>query len=130
MSRYVPYHAESQVFAKQLCRGISDPLERFKMVCDYLNRTVAYDYVRAVQLAKLKGQYPDVKRVWDRRIGICMDIAALATGMFRAVGIKCYYCVGHADSNYHAWVQAYIGKQMHLYDHNGKAKKYIVERAY
>ena len=133
MSKYVPYNADSIAYSRKLCKGIKDPAEKFAAIASYLERTVAYDYVRAAQIAKQKGQYPDVDRVWKTRMGICMDIAALATGMFRAVGIKSFYCVGRADGNRHAWVQCYIGKRVLMFDHSAKGikpMKYVMERKY
>ena len=131
MSKYVPYHAESRRKAMEICGLIrDDPVKKFKFVTEYVSRCFGYDYIRAKQVAKLKGQLPDVDGCWRKRMGICMDTAALTTGMLRAVGINAYMCIGHADGNYHAWVQAKIGDQVYRYDHDGKAKKYTVERKY
>ena len=130
MSKYVPYHAESQGFAKQLCRGISDPVKKLKIITSYVSGSIGYDYIRATQVAKLKGQYPDVSGCWSKHMGICLDTAALTVGMLRAVGIRAYLCIGHADRNYHAWVEVEINGQTYRYDHDGKANNYNVERKY
>lgn len=133
MSRYVPYHAESQVMARQLCAGVRDPAERYRIITGYVTRNFQYDYIRAAKIAKLKGQYPDVDGCWKTHMGVCMDTAALTVGMLRAVGIRCYLCIGHAGAAYHAWVQAYIGGKVLLYDHDNQAKlpvKYTMEKHY
>lgn len=130
MSKYVPYHAESQGMAKQLCSGIRDPVKKLEIITGYVSGSIGYDYIRATKVAKLKGQYPDVSGCWSKHMGICLDTAALTVGMLRAVGIRAYLCIGHADRNYHAWVEAIINGQTFRYDHDGKANNYNVERKY
>ena len=66
-------------------------------------------------------------------MGICQDISSLVVIMLRAVGIKSYLCIGHADSTYHAWVQAYIGGKVYRYDHEnrtGENVQYRLEKCY
>lgn len=130
MSKYTPYHAASAKYAIDLCRGAKTPKERYDRITAWVSRSIGYDYIRATKIAKLKGQAPDIYGCWSKRMGICMDISALTVNMLKAVGIRAFVCIGHADGNYHAWVEAIIGNQRYRYDHSGKAKVYRTERAY
>ena len=129
MSKYVPYNAESVQFAKDLTKDMTAQLDKYKAITSYVSRAIAYDYVRAINIPK-KGGLPDVDRCWRLKMGICLDIAALTTGMLRAVGLNAYLCVGWADKSYHAWVEVVINNQKHRYDHDGRARTYKTERKY
>ena len=129
MSKYVPFHAESTQFAKELTKGMATQIEKYRAITSYVSRAIAYDYVRAINIQK-KGGLPDVDRCWKTRMGICLDIAAMTVGMLRAVGIQSTLCFGRADKTYHAWVEAMINGQKYRYDHDGKAKVYRTERRY
>jgi transglutaminase-like putative cysteine protease len=66
-------------------------------------------------------------------MGICLDIAAMTTGMLRAVATPANLIIGWADDKYHAWVEARIEGQRYLYDHDdpkGQVKTYKRERMY
>ena len=129
MSKYVPYHEASIAYAKELTHDLVTPLEKYRAITSHISRAIAYDYVRANLIPK-KGGLPDVDRCWNLKMGICLDIAALTTGMLRAVGIKSYLCFGHTDKTYHAWVESEINGKKYRYDHDGKAKRYRVEKRY
>lgn len=130
MSRSVPYHAPSRGFAKQHTAGVKDPVERYKLITEWITRSIGYDYIKAANVAKKRGILPDPAGCWHNRIGICQDIAALAVNMLTAVGIKAVMCVGHADRQYHAWAEARIGGKVFRYDRCGMAKQYTKERVY
>lgn len=127
MSPYTPYHEESAQYARQLCRNASTTLDKYRLITSYISRVIRYDYVRAAQIAKLKGQRPDISGCWSRHMGICMDTAALTHNMLRAVGIRSSVCIGYADRQYHAWIEADIGTSHYRYDHDGKAKRYTIK---
>ena len=129
MSKMVPYHEPSIIFAKEMTRDLKTPLEKYLKITNYITRTIRYDYVRAVTIPKKNG-IPDVKRTWETKTGICLDTAALTTGMLRAVGINARMCFGRADKQNHAWVEADILGKKYRYDHDGKAKVYKVERTF
>ena len=102
------------------------------MLTQYVSKHIMYDYVRAAMIPKKNG-LPDVARCWDRRMGICLDIASLTAGMLRAVSIPASLVIGWADGRRHAWVEARIGGQRLLYDHDdpqGKVKTYKRQRMY
>ena len=107
-------------------------LERYETITRYVNGYIVYDYIRAATIPKKNG-LPNVPRCWDRQMGICLDIAALTTGMLRAVSVPSSLVIGWADGHYHAWVEARISGKRYIYDHddpNGKVRNYRRERMY
>lgn len=129
MSVYVPYHKASRDYAKNLVKDCKTPLGKYRKIVNYVSRVFAYDYVRAVKVAQ-EGGKPDVARTWNTHMGICQDISSMTTGMLRAVGVNAVMCFGDADGQYHAWVEADIAGKHYRYDHDGKAKRYIVKHRF
>lgn len=129
MSAYVPYYAPSVLKAKELSSGLSQQ-KRYKAITSYVNRSFVYDYIKASTVKK-HGVLPNIASCWEKRMGICQDLAAMAVGMFRAVGLKASLVIGHADGIYHAWVETAYG----IYDPTAEiqhksVKKYRKERVY
>lgn len=130
MSKYLPYHEASICKAKELCKDVTDPKEKCKAIKDFINRGFCYDYVKAINIPK-RGGLPDIDGCWKKHMGICGDLAAMATGMMRAVGIKAFLVIGHANKICHAWVETPWG----IYDPTlvvtkGKRPTYKKERIY
>ena len=130
MGRFTPYHEASVEYAKELTKGISDPIERFNAISKWVTRCIRYDYIKAITVPKKGKEVPDLERTWTKKRGICLDIASLTTGMMRAVGINAELIFGYADRRYHAWVEATINGKRYRYDHDGKAKTYICKETY
>ena len=119
--------------AKQLTAGTKDLNQKYQMITAWVSRNIAYDFVKAAKVAKIKNVAPDPAACWATHRGICQDIASVVTIMLRAVGVRSYMCVGHAGNAYHAWVQAYAGSRVYVYDHDkpaGKDIKYRIEKVY
>lgn len=119
----------SDLKAKELASGLSQK-QRYQAITDYINRSFVYDYIKAMTV-KRYGVKPDPEGCWEKKMGICGDLAALAVGMLRAVGIKARMVMGHADGMYHAWVETAYG----VYDPTAEiqhknVKKYRKERVY
>lgn len=129
MSVYVPHHTPSMVQAMKLTATAKSPLNKYNLITSYVTKNFVYDYVRAATIPKRNG-LPNVDRCWRNHMGICLDIAAMTTGMLRAVGLKATLCIGHADQQYHAWVETNIDGRIYRYDHDGKADSYHTERRY
>lgn len=115
--------------AKELARGLSQR-ERYSAITTWINLHFVYDYIKSLTV-KRYGVKPDPQGCWERRMGICQDLAAMAVGMFRAVGLKANLVIGHADGMYHAWVETAYG----IYDPTAEiqhksVKKYNPERKY
>lgn len=129
-SKYIPYHKESVMKAKELVKDERDPLKKFEIVTHWVQKNFVYDFIRAVTIPKRGREFPDVDRCWKTHMGICMDIASMTTGMLRGIGVQAYMVYGYADRSYHAWVEATIKGKTYRFDHNGKAKKYRREKIF
>ena len=130
MSYKLPANNDIARFARELTAGMG-ARPKYDMITKWISRNIAYDYVKAAKVAKVKGIDPDPIACWATHRGICQDIAALTVIMLRAAGIRCYLCIGHVGGIYHAWVQAYIGGVVLIYDHDnktGKPIKYTIEK--
>lgn len=128
----MPVHGPSAEKAMALCKGIRSMQERYEIITQYVDNHIVYDYIRAAVIPKRNG-LPDVAQCWNRKMGICLDIASLTVGMLRAVSIPANLVIGWADGHYHAWVEARIGGEKYLYDHDDpqcKVKLYKKERMY
>ena len=122
-SKLVPYHKESVNYAKELTKDLKTPLEKYNAITEYITDYFFYDYIRALTIPK-KNAVPDLDWIWKTHSGICLDFAALTTGMLKAVGLKAAFCMGWADGNWHAWTETNINGKKYLYDHAEKAKEY------
>ena len=125
----VPYHEASAAYARQLTAGMKTAKEKYDAITNYVSKEIKYDFIRAIKIPK-HGGTPDVDHAWRDHMGICLDIAALTTGMLRAAKVPASMCIGKADKQQHAWVEAEIGGRKYRYDHDGKAKAYKTERRY
>lgn len=130
MSKYLPFHKESRECAKELVKDCKTDLGKFRKITNYVSRCFGYDYVRAIKIPKNGGWAPDIEGCWQKHMGICLDTASMTTGMLQAVGVNATLCFGDADGNYHAWVESIINGKKYRYDHDGKAKKYVVKHTY
>ena len=129
MGKFIPYHQESRLKAKELTYGMSSAKEKYEAITDYVRGHFLYDYIRAIKIPK-KNAYPDIDYCWRNKMGICQDIAAMTVGMLRTVGVNACMCVGSADGHHHAWVEATIDGKTYRFDHPHEAKKYKAERMY
>lgn len=109
-NQYVNYGvAENTVYwAAVLTEGMTDPLEKVKVIYSYVVENITYDK----QLAKnvKSGYLPDLDAVLTNGKGICFDYAALMTGMLRSQSVPCKLVVGYAGDVYHAWISVYSEK--------------------
>ena len=124
---YVPY-TPAWDQARELV-GTQMGLPAYKIVKSWVKRHIIYDCVKAVKVSK-NGDLPDPLGCFMNKRGICQDIASLATGMLRAVGIKARLVIGYADRQYHAWTEASIDGKMYRFDPCGQADTYVRERWY
>lgn len=106
-NQYVDYQNAPKTVAKaaELTAGISDVLEKVKVVYDYVVTTVTYDQQLAATVQS--GYLPVLDSVLEKKTGICFDYAALMTGMLRSQGVPCKLVVGYAGTAYHAWISVY-----------------------
>ena len=131
-SKYLPIHTPSRAYARELCYGLTRPVDKWETVTGWVGKAIAYDHVRRITIPK-RGGLPDLTRCWQLRMGICLDIASLTVGMLSAVGVAAYLVIGWADRSYHAWVEATIDGKTYRFDHDDpqkRVKAYKRERWY
>ena len=134
-SQYINYHEIPELvkITKQLCanKGKNDS---YKAIKEYIKANFVYDYIKAVTIKS--GILPDIKGLMKKKQGICFDIASMAVAMLRITGIPAKLVIGHADNQYHAWVEIINDKKNIIYDPTqeicgiGKIKTYSPERFY
>lgn len=130
-SGYVKRYKPAEDKAIQICQEAEAKTEYQKYVAltTWLNYQIGYDYVRVNHLRELTG--PDIKFCFDKKRGVCMDIAALACCMFRAVGIDANVGVGYVSYTdyrgkfgpfFHAWCELVVDGQKITYDQYGEQR--------
>ena len=134
-NQYINYHENKELIqlTQQLCQNKTKN-ESYKEIKQYIKEHFIYDYIKATTVKD--GMLPDIKRTMQKHCGICYDLAAMATAMLRIMGIPTKMVIGHADSQYHAWVEIINGNKKIIYDPTidiagiMKVKKYTTERYY
>jgi len=106
-NQYVDYSDAPKTVAKaaSLVKGLSKPLDKVKVIYDYVVTTLSYDKQKAATVTS--GYLPVLDSVLAAKKGICFDYAALMTGMLRSQGVPCKLVVGYAGSIYHAWINVW-----------------------
>lgn len=106
-NQYVNFAASSAAVekARQLTKGIDDPLLMVEAIYNYAVAELEYDYERAATVKS--GYIPVLDSIMEEKKGICFDYAALMTGMLRSQGIPCKMVFGYAGSTYHAWISVW-----------------------
>ena len=133
-NQYVKYTALSAAVdrAKELCAGKSEE-EAFRAVCGFMKSGFMYDYIKALSVKA--GDLPDIDGCYDKRMGICQDLAAVMCCMLRTQGIHARLMIGYADKSYHAWTLTCVNGEDVFFDPTAainaiSAKVYTVERYY
>lgn len=106
-NQYVDYSAAPKSVAKaaELTKGITDPLDKVKVVYDYVVNNISYDYAKAKSVKS--GYLPVLDNVLAEKKGICFDYASLMTGMLRSQAVPCKLVVGYVGNAYHAWISVW-----------------------
>ena len=134
-NQYVNYGITSAAVQKsdELCAG-KDEEERFRTICAFMKSSFLYDYIRAATVTA--GVLPDIEGAYEKKMGICQDLAAITCCMLRVAGVPGRMVIGYADKQYHAWTVTKIGGKEYLFDPTaaiaaiGRVKNYTVERMY
>ena len=116
-SQYVYYQPNTAAVAKsdEICAGLTTDQEKFDAIREYIKENYTYDYVQANTVSG--GTLPSVDYAWEKGMGICQDLAALAACMLRVQGIPTRLEIGYIGGNYyHAWNSVVINGQQVQYD--------------
>ena len=136
-NQYIWYEADSPVVLKanELCAGLKDPKDKYKRITQYIVESYVYDFIRAVTIKQ--GALPDVEGCFNKKMGICQDLAALTVCMMRSQGIPSKLVIGTVGTNsYHAWTVNYVNGQETFFDPTAELhasprdQVYVVERFY
>lgn len=115
-NQYVHYTQDTEAVKTSyaLCEGMTDDQEIFETIRAYIKANYMYDYVKAATVAG--GTLPDIDGCYEKKMGICQDLAALAACMLRVQGVPTKLMVGYAGKMYHAWNSVVIDGEEVLYD--------------
>ena len=135
-NQYVDYTILSAAVAKaaELCEGMTDPVQIYETLSDYMVHTFVYDYIKAVTVEA--GQLPDIDGSYDKKMGVCQDLSAIFACMMRTQGLPTKLIIGYADKQYHAWTTTDINGKEYFFDPTAALnaiatiKNYSVERYY
>lgn len=140
-SQYINYDESTYCVAlsNQLCEGLTEDMEKFRAIRDYVKTNIMYDYMKALQITggSITTYIPDVDDVLDNKMGICFDYSAVMACMLRAQEIPTKLVMGYVGKTYHAWNSIYIDGKWGLYDatfavtqSKVDAKDYTADRIY
>ena len=124
-NQYVNYSADSPVVEKagKLCKGLKDPEEITRTVCDYIQYAFVYDFVKTVTADK--EQLPDIETAWKEKSGTGWDLSAVTCAMLRSRGVPAKLVIGTvSDSDdedstwlpFTAWVEIIIDGEILGFD--------------
>jgi transglutaminase-like putative cysteine protease len=123
---FVPFNEQSKFYHTAKLLRTADNIARF--VKTHFN----YDYIKALLKARTDFTIPNLEECYEKKKGICYDLAALTAAMMRICGIPAALVIGKSDRANHAWVEV-NGK---IYDpakdltKPNKQSSYLAERYY
>ncbi len=136
-NQYVNYDENSAAVKQsaELCKDLSTQQECFDAVFNFMKTGFVYDYVKMVTVKP--GMMPDIEGTFEKRMGICQDLAAVAACMLRVQGIPARMMIGTLENGtYHAWVVAVVDGKEIIFDPTAelnavaKDQEYTIERFY
>lgn len=109
-NQYVNFNQNSRAvsLAAELTAGVTDDLEKVRLVYEYVIDNISYDDAKAQSVQS--GYLPDVDAVIQAKKGICFDYAAVMAAMLRSQNIPTKLVVGYTGSIYHAWISTYTSE--------------------
>ncbi|MBP3453661.1 MAG: transglutaminase domain-containing protein [Clostridia bacterium] len=136
-NQYVNYSPDSPAVLKsaELCAGMTSQQEIFDTIFNFMKTGFVYDYVKMVTVKP--GMMPDIDDCFEKRMGICQDLAAVGACMLRVQGIPARLMIGNLENGmYHAWIVAIVDGKEILFDPTAelnavtKDQEYTIERFY
>lgn len=136
-NQYVNYNENTAAVQKsaEICAGLTTQQECYDAIFNFIKTGFVYDYVKMVTVKP--GMMPDIDGCFEKRMGICQDLAALGACMLRVQGIPARFMIGTLENGtYHAWVVAVVDGKEILFDPTAelsavaKDQEYTIERFY
>ena len=120
-NQYVAYSPENEANVEameksdELCEGLTTDEEKFEAIRAYMKENYTYDFDKARTVTG--GTLPSAEYAWEKGMGICQDLAALAACMLRVQGVPVKLEIGYLGGNYyHAWNSVYLNGEWVRYD--------------
>lgn len=113
--------ADVIALAREIADEMQDPCAAARAICVKIGESVEYRQ-------GVTGVHTTAAEAWQQRRGVCQDIAHLALGALRAVGIPARYVSGYLHpkpdaaigetvaGESHAWVEWFCGEQWRGFD--------------
>ncbi len=109
-------------FALAQFGGLWQGYSRVQAICEWVQRNVAF-------VSGSSGSWTTASETLQRREGVCRDFAHLMISLCRAVNVPARFTTGldfGADpilgpTDFHAYVEAYLGKRWYIFDPSGTA---------
>lgn len=133
---YVDYDENSPcvLFANEMCKDLATDADKYDEIRAYIKEAFIFNFIKAITVKK--DTLPDIDGCFEKKSGICQDLAAMAAAMLRSQGVPASLVIGHADKTYHAWVRVYLKSGSIVYDptadvmHTRRKKTHTEERWY
>jgi len=110
-NQYVNFDEDSDIVLKaaSLVSREDSFLEKIGAIYDFIVNNFTYDvqFAEEVIAGGHKGYIPVLDDVLAREKGICLDYAAVMTGMLRSQGIPTKLVEGYAGDVLHAWISVF-----------------------
>ncbi|MBR2822142.1 MAG: transglutaminase domain-containing protein [Clostridia bacterium] len=140
-NQYVDYTPDTEAVKKaaELCEGLTEQAEIAKVICNFVRKNFAYDYMKANSVKKndTKAMMPSIDDTWKKHMGVCQDLSALTVAMLRSQGVPAKLMIGDRKDVYHAWVVAIVDGDEKRFDPTAelegkkyKKSEYTLERYY
>lgn len=113
-SQYCNYTEDTKAvqLASELRKYEENDLAFVTAVYNYIIENISYDHdkANAASSGSLTGYISDMDASLEAGKGICLDYAAIMTGMLRSQRIPTRLEVGYAGEAYHAWISVYLSE--------------------
>lgn len=104
--------------ANRLANQYQSQTSKIKAIYKYLVKNFEYDYDKYKQNSNGNLAYytPNIEDTFEKKKGICYDIATLTSSMMRSVGVQTQMITGYPNNQYfdgtqyHAWNKVYYKK--------------------
>lgn len=133
-NQYVDYDGKTNIIQTALELLGKSVEETIDNIIDYICSNYYYDFVQAI--LRKQGQLPDISRCYEKKMGLCQDLAALTVALLRINKVPARLVIGYYGAQYHAWTEIIKNDKWELFDPTAeirkdkKRKEYTTERWY
>ena len=119
-NQYVNFTEDTEAVKKadELCKDLTDHNKIYKTIRKFIITNFHYDYIKSYNVKK--GQLPDIDDAWNKKMGICQDLSAIAVAMLRSQGVPAKLVIGNfkgqTGTTPHAWVSVILDGKEQRFD--------------